>query len=282
MGIIESIVLGIIQGLTEFLPISSTAHLTFAAKVMHLISEEHPEDWTAFMAVIQLGTLLAVLAYFRRDIGTITSSFVEEVIVSRRPFASQSSTTRLGWMIAAGTVPVVILGLAFKHVIEGPMTKNLWILSGSMALFGMILWVAERAAKKHRAIETLTFTDSVLIGVGQACALVPGASRSGTTITAALFLGFDRESAARFSFLLSIPAVFASGLLELKEALPHLDRIHPMSLITGTAVSFVVGYWAIDALLKYLRAHRTDGFVYYRLAASLVIFAALLTKIVLP
>jgi undecaprenyl-diphosphatase len=282
MGILEALLLGIVQGLTEFLPVSSTAHLTIAGKAMHLISAEHPEDWTAFIAVIQLGTLGAVLAYFRDDIVRITSSFVEDVIVSRRPMAAQSQHTRMGWMIVAGTVPVVVLGIVLKKVIEGQLTKNLWVLASSMAAFALLLWLAERAAKKNRGIDTLTFADSVLIGTGQACALIPGASRSGTTLTAALLLGFDRESAARFSFLLSVPAVFASGVLELKEALPHLDRIPFGALFVGTVVSGAVGYWSIGFLLKYLRTNRTDKFVYYRIAAAAIMYGALIAKFVEP
>ncbi len=282
MNVLQGVILGLIQGATEFLPISSTAHLTFAGKVLGLISGEHPEDWTAMMAVIQLGTLIAVLLYFRQDLVSIVSAVIEESLVSRRPLRDQSPPAQLGWKIAIGTVPVVVLGLALKRIIEGSLTKNLWLLAGSMIAFGVLLWLAERFARKERSIEETTWADAVIIGFSQAMALFPGASRSGTTITGGLLLGLDREAAARFSFLLSIPAVLASGLYELKEALPHLGATGIEVLIISTFIAGVSGYMAIDFLLKYVRTHNTNAFVYYRVIVGALIILALVGNVVQP
>lgn len=282
MNLLQAIILGIIQGATEFLPVSSTAHLTFAGKAMGLITVDHPEAWTAMMAVIQLGTLAAVLFYFRHDIIEIVSALVEESFVSRKPLRSQSAPAMLGWRIVVGTIPVVVLGLILKKLIEGSLTKNLWLLSGSMIFFGGVLWLAERLATKQRDISSISWSDSVIIGTAQALALFPGASRSGTTISAGLFIGLDREAAARFSFLLSIPAVFASGLFELKQALPYLSADSMGTLIVATCTSAIAGYIAIDILLRYIRTHNTNVFVYYRFAIGAVIILALVTKIMQP
>lgn len=282
MNVIQGLILGLVQGATEFLPISSTAHMTLAAKALGLISAEHPEDWTAMMAVIQLGTLLAVLVYFRQDILAIISAVVEEGFVSRTPLRLQSMNAQLGWKIALGTVPVVVLGLGLKKLIEGSLTKNLWLLSASLIGFALLLWLAERVARKERGIEQTTWADSIIVGFAQAMALFPGASRSGTTITAGLFIGLNREAAARFSFLLSIPAVFGSGLYELKEALPHLGTASMEVLLISTLVSAISGYLAIDFLLNYIKKHDTNVFVYYRIAVGVLILLALVTKIVQP
>ncbi|HZV12893.1 MAG TPA: undecaprenyl-diphosphatase UppP [Candidatus Kapabacteria bacterium] len=282
MSIIQSIILGIIQGITEFLPISSTAHLTLAGKFMGVISPDHPELWTAYMAVIQLGTLAAVIVYFRNDIVHITSHFVEEVIVSRKPYREQSHDAKLGWMITLGTLPVAIIGLSLRKIIEGSLTKDLWVLTFSVLFFALLLWLAERVAKHVRTMEEITLKDSIIIGFAQAFALFPGASRSGTTITGGLFVGLNREAAARYSFLLSIPAVFASGMLELKEALQFMSGADLQTLLIGTVVAFIFGYWAIGFLLKYLKTHSTYLFIYYRLALGAVMVILLVSKLVQP
>jgi undecaprenyl-diphosphatase len=223
LNIIEAILLGIIQGLTEFLPISSTAHLTIAGKLMHLISAENPERWTAFIAVIQLGTMLAVVVYFWRDLINIIIDFLKENLLHRKNFSEQTFNSRIGWFIILGTIPIVIIGLSFKDIIEGVLTKNLWVISTSLIALAVLLAISEKVSKHLKKMQEIKWYDAVIIGVGQAFALIPGSSRSGTTITAGLFLGLNRETAARFSFLLSIPAVLASGLLELKESLPYIN-----------------------------------------------------------
>ncbi len=280
MSIIEAIVLGIIQGLSEFLPISSTAHLTLAGKLMGLVNSMPPERWTAFMAVIQLGTLCAVLIYFFKDIIEILRAFIKENVVERKAIKQQSLNSRMGWMIGLGTVPIVVIGLSLKHIIEGALTKNLIVISFSLILLAVILAVAERVATFKKDIEHISIKDAILIGCAQCFALIPGASRSGTTITGGLFLGLKRETAARFSFLLSIPAVFASGLLELKESMHYMDHSLMVAMIVATLVSGISGYLAIDFLLKYLKKNTTSIFIYYRIILGLVILILLKANLI--
>lgn len=280
MSLLEAILLGIIQGLTEFLPVSSTGHLTVAGKLMNLVSADHPEQWTAFVALIQLGTLLAVLIYFRRDLISITKDFFHDNFVKRIKYSEQNINSKLGWLIIIGTIPVVIIGLAFKDAIEGALTKNLYVIAASLIILALILALAEKIAKFKKELENITILDSIIIGFAQALALIPGSSRSGTTITAGLFIGLKRESAARFSFLLSIPAVFASGVLQLYEAMKFVDQSMAVNIIVATIVSGISGYLAIDFLLKYLKKNSTFIFIYYRIALGIFILILLLNNII--
>jgi undecaprenyl-diphosphatase len=207
---------------------------------------------------------VAVLAYFRRDLVSITRAFLHDNL-QRIPFAQQSVPSRTGWYIIIGTLPVVVIGLALKHQIEGPLTKNLLVIGSSLVVLALILEIAERTASFRRPIENATVKDSLLIGLAQAFALIPGSSRSGTTITAGLFAGFTREAAARFSFLLSIPAVAASGLLEFVGALKYLTPSEGVAMLVATVIAGASGYWAIGFLLRYLRTRTTRIFVIYRL-----------------
>ena len=282
MSIIEAIILGIIQGLSEFLPISSTAHLTLVGKFMNVVPVDHPEHWTAFIAVIQLGTLLSILIYFSKDIILITSEFLRDNIKLKLKYSEQSNNSKLGWLIAVGTIPIVIIGLSLKDVIEGALTKNLYVISGSLILFALILAVAEKVADHKREIKDLTFKDSLLIGIAQSFALIPGASRSGTTITGGLFVGMKRSDAARYSFLLSIPSVFASGLLELHDSLKYLDASMAINMVVATLAAAISGYLAIDFLLKYLKKHSTFIFVYYRFILGIAIIILILSKFIQP
>ncbi|HEX2866217.1 MAG TPA: undecaprenyl-diphosphatase UppP [Ignavibacteriales bacterium] len=283
MNVLEAIIFGIIQGLSEFLPISSTAHLTLAGKLMvGQMIEQYPDRWTAFMAVIQLGTLLAVLVYFWKDIIHIISEFLRDNLTQRKKFSEQSLNSRLGWFIIIGSIPVVIIGLAFRHQIEGAFTKNLIVISFSLIGLGILLAVAEKVSTFRKDIKEITWLDSLLTGVAQSFALIPGSSRSGTTITAGLFLGFTRETAARFSFLLSIPAVLGSGLLELKKSLPYLDKSAALNLILATLAAFISGYLAIDFLLKFLRKNSTFVFVFYRIILGIVILGLIGFSIIKP
>jgi undecaprenyl-diphosphatase len=282
LNIIEVIFLGILQGITEFLPISSTGHLTLAGKFMNLISAEHPEQWTAFIAIIQIGTLIAVLIYFWKDILNIIGSFFKQNIFSRKKFSEQDQDSKIGWLIIIGTVPVVIIGLLFKDIIEGSLTKNLYVIAGSLIVLAVILAIAEKTAKFRKDIKDISILDSFFIGVAQSFALIPGSSRSGTTITGGLFLGLNREAAARFSFLLSIPAILASGLLELYESLKFLDASMSINLIIATLFSAVSGYAAIDFLLKYLRKNSTFVFIYYRIILGILILILLWSNIIQP
>lgn len=282
MSVLEAIFLGIIQGITEFLPISSTGHLTVAGKLMNLISEDHPERWTSFIAIIQLGTLLAVFVYFWNDIINILKEFFKDNILEPVKYSEQKINSRLGWLIIIGTIPVVIIGLGFKDIIEGALTKNLYVIASSLIGLAIILALAERVAKFKKDVKDITIIDSLIVGTAQAISLIPGSSRAGTTITAGLFVGLKREAAARFSFLLSIPAILASGVLQLFEALKFVDQTMIVNLFISTIVSGISGYLAIDFLLKYLKKNSTFIFIYYRIGLGVLIIIFLITNIIKP
>lgn len=282
MNILEAILLGIIQGLTELLPISSTGHLTVAGKLLNLISPDKPEEWTAFIAVIQLGTMIAILVYFRKDLIEIIAHFWKENVNHRISFGNQSFYSRTGWFIIVGTLPVVFIGLLFKKAIEGAFTKDLYVIAINLIIFALILAIAEKVGKRKRTEKDISLFDSLFIGIAQAFALIPGASRSGTTITGGLLRGLKREDAARFSFLLSIPAVLASGLLELYQSVGKMNPSMWLNVIVSTLVAGISGYLAIDFLLKYLKNHSTFIFIYYRIFAGLAILILIWYNIIQP
>jgi undecaprenyl-diphosphatase len=278
MSPLAAVVLGIVQGLTEFLPISSTAHLTLFGRLLGVIDPQQPEVWTEFMAIIQLGTLAAVIIYFWVDIVHITTAFFRDMRSwgGGSGLAGFSLNGRMALLVILATVPVVFFGLAFRSVIEGSLTKNLDVIAGSMMGLALLLWIAERIASHQRPFERTTWVDAVVIGCAQVLALIPGSSRSGTTITAGLFLGLTREAAARFSFLLSIPAVFGSGLYELSK-IRWTAGLSVPNLVIATLMSAVTGYAAIAWLLHYLMKHTTMVFVWYRLGLGLLLVVLLLT-----
>lgn len=282
MNVLEAILLGVIQGLTEFLPISSTGHLTITGKLFGLISNGNPEHWTAFIAIIQLGTLAAILFYFYHDIVKILSEFFRENLYNRKPLAQQDSNSKLGWLILIGTIPIVIVGLLFRDTIEGALTKNLYVIATGLIVLAVILFIAEKTGKFKKDIKDLTILDTIIIGFAQAISLIPGSSRSGTTITGGLFTGLNREAAARFSFLLSIPAIFGSGLLQLLESLKFVDSSMMINLIVSTIFSAISGYLAIDFLLKFLKKHSTYIFIYYRIALGIIILILISLNIIQP
>ncbi|MDP1994156.1 MAG: undecaprenyl-diphosphate phosphatase, partial [Ignavibacteria bacterium] len=228
------------------------------------------------------GTLVAILVYFWKDIWHIVTAFLKENVGSRQKFSSQSLDSKMGWFIIIGTIPIVIFGLGFKDIIEGTLTKNLVVIACSLILLAIILAYAEKKAKFKKEMKDLSVFDSIIIGIAQAMALIPGSSRSGTTITGGLFMGFTRESAARFSFLLSIPSVFASGMLELYEQIKFIDQSGVVNLIIATIVSGISGYAAIDFLLKYLRKNTTFVFIYYRIALGVLILILISLNILKP
>jgi undecaprenyl-diphosphatase len=273
MNLLQAIILGIIQGLTEFIPISSTGHLIIAEKLMGLDAKMSPQQITAFIAVIQLGTLGAVIVYFFRDIISIILGFINGnlVLLKSRRDSSARKAARLGWVIIIGTLPIAIVGLAAKNVIEGDLTKNYYVIGTSMVVWGLILWLAELLGKRRRELEHVGLREALAVGVAQVFALIPGSSRSGTTIAGALFTGMTREAAARFSFLLSIPAIGASGLLELREAIHLLSDTSMANLAVATIVAAISGYASIAFLINYLRTHSTLVFIIYRLIAGLII-----------
>lgn len=285
MTILQAIILGIVQGLTEFIPISSTAHLVFASRLIGLYNGVdatlRAEQTTATIAVIQLGTLLAVLVYFARDIINITKAFVHDHVAlltgKRRVNGSVqlSPDAWLGWLVILGSIPVAVVGLLFKHQIEGTFTKNLWLIATMMVVVAVLLTIAEFVGKRERSMEQLGISDALAVGFAQVLALIPGSSRSGSTIMGGLFAGLTRETAARFSFLLSIPAIAASGVLELKEAIHKLPAGTHLPLVVATIVSGVIGYASIWFLLRFLRTHSTGVFIVYRLLVGAAILCAL-------
>ena len=281
MTILQAIVLGIVQGLTEFIPVSSTAHLVFAARVVNLYGGAdktlQAEQTTATIAVIQLGTLLAVLVYFSRDIVNILRAFVGDHVawLSGRSELKLSKDAWLGWLVIIGSIPVGIVGLLFKKQIEGPFTKNLWVIATMMIVVGLLLTIAEVVGKREHGMDRLGIKDAMAVGWAQVLALIPGSSRSGSTIMGGLFAGQTRETAARFSFLLSIPAIAASGLLELNEAIEKLPGDSYGALVVATIVSGAVGYASIWFLLRFLRTHSTGVFIIYRVIVGGLILIAL-------
>jgi len=257
VDLFQSIILGILQGLTEFLPISSSGHILILPA---LLGWEDPG--AAFTAVIQLGTEAAVLIYFRRDLWDIARTWLASL---RRPELRRDLNARMGWYLIIATIPISILGLAFQDQIE-TAARNLWIVGSMLIVFGLILGLADRVGSRERTVGQLSFRDGALIGLAQSLALIPGVSRSGATISAGLFLGLDRRAAARFAFLLAIPAVVLSGFYELYKLLSGKEHFgEPMlNIAVATVVAFVVGYGVIAWLLRYLTTHSMAVFVWYR------------------
>ena len=266
--LLKAVVLGIIQGLTEFLPISSSAHLRIFPELFGW-----GDPGAAFTAVIQIGTELAVLIYFRKDIWRIGSAWVRSLF---QPEHRGTLDSRMGWFIIIGSLPIVVLGVLLKDVIERDF-RNLWIIGTTLIVMGIVLGVADRVGRTDRPLGKITLKDAALMGVAQALALIPGVSRSGATISMGRFLGFEREAATRFAFLLAIPAVVGAGIFELKE-IPHGHNDFGWGpTITATVVSFVVGYAAIAWLLRYVSTRSYTPFVVYRIllgAATLILHGA--------
>jgi undecaprenyl-diphosphatase len=258
---LQAIVLGIVQGLTEFLPISSSGHLRI---VPALFGWDDPG--AAFTAVVQLGTMAAVLVYFRNELWRITTAWVRSVLARER--APRDPDARLGWYIVLGTVPIAVLGIAFKDPIENQF-RTLELIGAALVAFSFVMLAAEARSKRNRTLDGITARDGILIGCAQALALVPGVSRSGATISAGLFLNFDRTTAARYSFLLSVPAVVLSGLFELR----HVGEGSAPAGATAiaTLLAFVVGYASIAFLLRYLVRHSIGVFAAYRIVVGLLV-----------
>jgi undecaprenyl-diphosphatase len=285
MNILQAIILGIVQGLTEFIPVSSTAHLVFASRWTSIYNGD-PQQITATMAVIQLGTLAAVIIYFAKDIFSISVAFIGDnlalVTGKRGSNAWFSDDARLGWLIVLGSIPIGVIGLLFKDRIEGPDTKNLWVIATMMIVIAVFLGIAELVGSHRKELRDFGIKDAVIVGFYQVLALIPGASRSGSTIMGGLFAGEKREAAARFSFLLMIPAITASGLLELREAVKILSSNDLAALAVGTIVAGVVGYISIWFLLAFLRKNSTLIFIIYRIVVGAAILIALWLGVVDP
>lgn len=273
MSVLESIILGIIQGITEFLPISSTAHLTIAGKIMGIVQAASPENWTAFIATMQLGTAAAVMIYFYNDYVRIGKGLVND-LKHRRVFSpgSWSMESRMALSIVIGTLPVAVIGLLFHDFIEGAFTKETGVIATSLIALALLLAVAEKTGTRKRSETQTTWLDALLVGLAQVIALIPGSSRSGTTITAGLFLGLKRETAARFSFHLSIPAILASGFYQMYQLRQYISDVSITPLVISIVVSGVVGYLSIAFLLHYLQKHSTFLFIIYRIILGILLW----------
>lgn len=259
MSFLEALILGLVQGLTEFLPISSSAHVQIAQELMGQSMLSKPQ-LTAFIATIQLGTELAVVGYFAKDIKRISFAWFGWAANPSKPMAADA---KLGWLIIVGTIPVVVLGLALRDFVENDV-RSLWVIAFTLIGFGVILGVADLVGKKVKTISNLNYSHGVLFGLGQALALIPGVSRSGGTITVGLLLGYTRQAAARYSFLLAIPAVLASGLFLFVSSVADLSSEMLLATIVATVVSGLVGLAVIHYLLRYLENGSFLPFVIWR------------------
>lgn len=270
MDFLRAVVLGVVQGLTEFLPISSSAHLAIIPKFLGW-----DDPGAAYTAVIQIGTELAVLLYFWRDIWTIGSGWVRGVF-SRQ--ARQAPEWRMGWFVIIGSVPIVVLGLLLQDAIDREF-RNLWVIGTTLIVLGVVLGIAERVGRKTSPIDDLTMTHAILLGLAQAGALVPGVSRSGATISMGLLLGYERAAATRYAFLLAIPAVVGAGIFKLKD-IGGDNTYGAGPTIVGTVVSFVVGLAVIHWLLKYVSTHSYTPFVVYRVGLGAVVLVLVGTGVI--
>ncbi|NCT89851.1 undecaprenyl-diphosphate phosphatase [Cellulomonas sp. APG4] len=280
----EAVVLGLVQGLTEFLPVSSSAHLRIVGELLG-----GGDPGAAFTAITQIGTETAVLLYFRRDIARICVAWWQALRGDhgdgwRARMGQADPDARMAWWIALGSVPIVVLGLAFEDSIKGPF-RNLYLVALSLAVFAVALGVADRAGAKRRRLDELTPRHAVLFGFAQAMALVPGVSRSGGTITAGLLMGYTREAAARYSFLLAIPAVLGSGLQQLVTSIGDFGEPGTPGLgatVLATAIAFVVGYLVIIAFLRIVSAYSYQPFVLYRIGLATVVVVLLWLGVLEP
>ena len=270
MSIIEAIVLGLVQGLTEFIPISSTAHLEIVPVLLGW-----GDPGAAASAVIQFGTWIAAVIYFFKDIVRLIAGFFRGLI-TRHPLADVDS--RESWLVIIGTIPIVVLGLVLKKHIESTF-RGLWVITTMVIVVAILMDIAERFARRRqlRDFDQMTVKDAIAIGLGQCLALIPGSSRSGSTIMTALFRKIDRPTAARYSFLLSIPAVGGAGFLELFKERHHLGEIGWTSIIVSIVVAFISGYGSIWFLMRYLKTHTTHVFIYYRFALGALMIVLLMT-----
>lgn len=275
MGIFEAIILGIVQGLTEFLPVSSSAHLRVTSELLGI-----GDAGAAFTAITQIGTEAAVIVFFWRDIVRIIGRWFRSL--SGKTVPRNDPDAKLGWWIILGTLPIVVLGLLFQDAIESTL-RSLWFVAISLIVFGLLLGVADRLGKKVRPIEKLTWKHGLIYGFAQAAALIPGVSRSGGTITAGLFMGYKREAAARYSFLLAIPAVLGSGFYQVFKVIKAPTNDTPWSMtIIATVVAFVIALFVIGFFMRYISKRSFMPFVIYRVIIGGVIIVLLLTGVLTP
>lgn len=274
MSWVQVLVLSIVQGLTEFLPVSSSGHLRIVSELFW-----GQDAGASFTAVIQLGTELAVVVFFAKMIWQILTGWFKGWVDKE----SRGQDWKMGWFVIVGSIPIGVLGLVGKDLIRDAL-RNLWITAGMLILFSLVFIVAERVGKKNRDFDELTMKDAIIMGLCQCLALIPGVSRSGGTISGGLFLGLDREVATRFSFLLAIPAVLASGLFSLPDAFDPAagQAASGMQLLVGTAVAFVVGYASIAWLLKFVSNHSFEWFAAYRIPVGIFVMILLAVGVLQP
>lgn len=265
IGWFEAVVLGVVQGITEFLPISSSAHLLIVSEFFGW-----PDPGAAFTAVSQIGTEIAVLVYFRKDLYRIVTTWARSL---RDASLRSNIDARIGWYIIVGSIPIMILGLTFASVIE-TAARNLWLIAGTMIGFGVVLGLVDRFGKKIKTLDKLSTKDALIFGLGQALALIPGVSRSGASISTGLALGYTREAAARYSFLLAIPAIFASGLYEATK-IGGDPNVSWGPTLLGTAVALVIGYAVIAWFLRWVMTRSYTPFVIYRIVLGLLLLGLL-------
>ena len=272
MNFLQAIILGIVQGLTEFLPVSSSAHVQIASELMQVpgLSDKNSAT-TAFIATIQLGTEAAVLIYFAKDIGRLVSAWFKGLFSSA---ARANADYKMAWFVIIASIPVGLAGLMLRHFIEDTV-RTLWVIAFTMILFGLILLLADRLGSKQKAIKELTFGSAIGFGLGQMLSVIPGVSRSGASISFGLIAGFNRAAAARFSFLIGIPAVLASGLIQFKDSYQNLDTDALTGTLIATVTSFIVGYLVIAGLLKYLNKGSFLPFVIWRVSVGIALLVLL-------
>ena len=269
----EAVILGLVQGLTEFLPVSSSAHLRIIGPML----PSGGDPGAAFTAITQIGTEAAVICFFWRDIWRITSTWFRSLF---RPELRGALDARMGWYIIIGTVPIAVVGYLFEDTIQTAF-RNLWLIATMLVVFGIVLGIADRVGRTVLPLQRLCFRDGVLYGLAQTLALVPGVSRSGATISMGLFLGYTREAATRFAFLLAIPAVVASGIFQLPDVSASAEPGMPKTIV-ATVVAFGVGFWVIGWLLRYLRTRSYLPFVVYRVAVGTLVLVLLAIGVLDP
>jgi undecaprenyl-diphosphatase len=276
--VLEALILGLVQGLTEFLPISSSAHIRIVGEFMN----KAQDPGARFTAITQIGTELAVLIYFRNDIKAIVVSWFKQVFQRAELSGEAKGQARMGWLIIIGSVPIVVLGYFGRDIITNDL-RSLWLIASVMIIFGVILGIADKYGKSERSLEQLSSKHGLLYGAAQALALMPGVSRSGATIAMGRFLGYSREAALRYSFLLAIPAVFGSGLYQLKDAFSADAAPNVFSIpetFAATTVAFVIGYLVIAWLLKFVSTKSFMPFIIYRVILGSVLLVLLATGVI--
>jgi undecaprenyl-diphosphatase len=276
--VLEALILGIVQGLTEFLPISSSAHIRIVGEFMN----KAQDPGARFTAITQIGTELAVLIFFRHDIKAIVVSWFSQVFKRAELNGEAKGQARMGWLIIIGSVPIVVLGYFGRDIITNDL-RSLWLIASVMIIFGVVLGIADKYGKSERSLEQLNTKHGLLYGAAQALALVPGVSRSGATIAMGRFLGYSREAALRYSFLLAIPAVFGSGLYQLKDAFSSDAAPNVFSIpetFVATVVAFGVGYVVIAWLLKFVATKSFMPFIIYRVVLGSALLVLLATGVI--